>query len=177
MKHFNQAFRFLLLMTLLTGFIYPGVVTGFAKVFFPHQRSGSLVKNEQGKLIGSELIAQDFKAEQYFHPRPSAVDYNPTSSGASNLGPTSKVLLEKVVERKNSGATDELLFASGSGLDPHISPKAAMNQATRVAKARNMGEKQVYDMVQSHIEGRQLGFLGEERVNVLKLNLALDHTH
>ncbi len=177
MKHFNHAFRFLMVMTMLTGFLYPGFITGVAKVFFPHQRGGSLIENAQGNLIGSELIAQDFKDEQYFHPRPSAVDYNPISSGASNLGPTSKDLLDKVNERKKLGATDELLFASGSGLDPHITPTSAINQTARVAKARNMSERQVYDMVQSHIEGRQLGFLGEERVNVLKLNLALDQTH
>lgn len=177
MKHFNQSFRFLLLMTIITGFIYPGVITVISKFIFPHQAEGSLISNDQGKIIGSKLIAQNFKGEQYFHPRPSAVDYNPTSSGASNLGPTSKDLLDKVNERKKQGAPDDLLFASGSGLDPHISPKSAMDQLSRVAQARHMDEKQIYDMVQGHIEGRQFGFLGEKRVNVLMLNLALDQAH
>jgi K+-transporting ATPase ATPase C chain len=176
MKHFSPSFRFLLLMTVITGFIYPGLITVISQFIFPYQAEGSLVKNEQGKIIGSELVAQDFKGDQYFHPRPSAVDYNPTSSGASNLGPTSKDLLDKVNERKNQGGTEDLLFASGSGLDPHISPKSAIDQVFRVAQARHMNEKQIYDMVQANIEGRQFGFLGENRVNVLKLNHALDST-
>lgn len=176
MKHFNQAFRFLIVMTILTGFLYPGFITVAAKLFFPYQAEGSLIQNKQGNLIGSELIAQDFKGEQYFHPRPSAIDYNPTYSSGSNLGPTSSDLLAKVNDRKKAGITDDLLFASGSGLDPHISPKAARNQIPQIARARNMSEAQIYDMVQKHTEGRQWGFLGEERVNVLKLNLALDAT-
>ena len=174
MKHLNHSIRFLLLMTLLTGFMYPGVITVVNQLIFPRQSQGMLIKNSKGELIGSELIAQDFKGDQYFHPRPSAIDYNPTSSGGSNFGPTSVDLVAKVNERKAKGAQDDLLFTSGSGLDPDISTKSALDQIARIAHARNMSDAQIYDMVQSHIEGRQLGFLGEERVNVLKLNLALD---
>lgn len=174
MKHWNHSIRFLFVMTLLTGFIYPGLITIVGKVLFSNQASGSLVINDHGQIVGSKLIAQDFKSEKYFYPRPSAVDYNPMSSGATNLGPTSKDLLVKVEERKAKGAKEDLLFASGSGLDPEISPTGAFSQVARVAQARGVSEKEIRDIVASTIDHRQFGFLGEKRVNVLMLNLKLD---
>lgn len=176
MKSWIQSLRFFLWMSLITGLAYPFAMTGLSKLIFPEQSAGSFLKNAKGEIVGSELIAQDFKSDQYFRPRPSAVDYNPASSGASNLGPTSEDLLKKVEDRKVAGAVGGLLFSSGSGLDPHITPEDAQAQIARVAKSRNVNETKIYDIVQQNIEGRQLGFLGEKRVNVLKLNLALDST-
>lgn len=163
MKSLITSIRFMLVMTVLTGLIYPLSMTVISQLLFPEKANGKL-----------ELIAQKFTQEKYFWSRPSAIDYNPMPSGGTNLGPISQDLLAKVNERKAIGATDDLLFASGSGLDPQISPKNAYNQIPRVAKARGVKEETLRDIVRSHIEGRQFGFLGEERVNVLTLNLALD---
>jgi K+-transporting ATPase ATPase C chain len=170
-----KALRMFLLMTILTGVIYPLVITGIAQVAFPWQSHGSLVKNSTGQIIGSSLIAQAFQKPEYFWPRPSAVAYNPESSGGSNLSVTSQDLLKQVEERKRTGFQAEMLWASGSGLDPHISPEAAMSQVSRVAKARGLDEKVVTDFIAAIRENRQLSVFGEERVNVLKLNQALEN--
>lgn len=174
MKNITISIRLLLFMTFVTGFAYPGVVTMIAQAFFHDQADGSLIKNREGIVVGSKLIAQPFNNDKYFWPRPSAIDFNGMGSGGSNLGPTSKELVEKLQERKNKGFADDLLFASASGLDPHISPQAALSQISRVAQTRQMNEDKIRAIVNSHIEGRQLGFLGEQRVNVLTLNIALD---
>jgi K+-transporting ATPase ATPase C chain len=174
MKTLIASIRFMIVMTLLTGFAYPLAMTGIAQVMFPDKANGSIVKNPSGAAIGSSFIAQKFTGTKYFWARPSGFDYNPMPSGGSNLAPISLDLLAKVKERKDQGLSDDLLFASSSGLDPQISPKGAYNQIARVAKARSVNEEVVRAMVAKSIEGRQFGFLGEERVNVLKLNLALD---
>ncbi len=174
MKTWVASVKFLLLMTVLTGFVYPAILTAFGQVAFPFQSKGSLMTSPSGQVIGSALIGQGFKNPKYFWPRPSAGDFNPMPSGGSNLGPTSKDLANKVKERASQGMTDDLLFASASGLDPHISSKAAMSQVTRVASARGVPEDAVRSMVTKFIEDRQFGILGEPRVNVLRLNLALD---
>ncbi len=181
------AARSLMVMTLLTGMIYPLFITLLGKTFFPKQASGSLILHEE-KVMGSELIGQKFESPKYFWPRPSAVDYNPLPSGASNYGATSKDLKTKVEERKEkwtaadstadpTGIPQELLFASGSGLDPHLSPTAVQWQLNRIAQARKLNEQQKSELeklVKSFIEPRSFGFLGEERINVLNLNRALD---
>jgi len=181
------ALKFLLVMTVLTGIIYPLVMTGLAQLSFPSKANGSLIKKD-GKIIGSKLIGQKFDSTIYFWSRPSAIDYNPIPSGASNLGPTSDKLKKQVVERRILFATmntimdttaipKEMLFASASGLDPHISQKAALLQVDRVAKARNFNTMQKQNLVQSVknlTETPQFKVLGEERVNVLILNLELD---
>jgi potassium-transporting ATPase KdpC subunit len=185
----------ILAFTVLAGLIYPLAVTGIAQVLFPAQANGSLLE-VNAKVVGSSLIGQAFKEDRYFHGRPSATvapdpndpskmieaPYNAASSGGSNLGPTSKTLIERVrtdVETQkrrnpNTKVPADLVTASGSGLDPHISPEAAVFQVPRVAKSRNMSENQVRRLVEQHIEGRVLGLLGEPRVNVLALNMALD---
>ncbi|MGE4107714.1 MAG: potassium-transporting ATPase subunit KdpC [Bacteriovoracia bacterium] len=176
MKNILIGIRLLIVFTVLTGVIYPLAVTGIAKALFARQVGGSLIERS-GKAVGSELIGQSFRSEKYFWSRPSAIDYNPMPSGGTNLGPTSKDLQSKVAERKAQGLEYDLLFASASGLDPHISPKAAMLQLERIAKARDLEENHIAELrrlVASFIEGRQFGVLGEPRVNVLKLNLALD---
>ena len=181
------ALKFLLLMTILTGIIYPLLMTGLAQLTFPAKANGSLVKKE-GKVIGSELIGQKFDTSIYFWSRPSAIGYNPIPSGASNYGPTSDTLKKQVIARRilfatKNSITDilaipkEMIFASGSGLDPHISPEAAMLQLARVATARNLDEtklQQVRQLIKNMTEKPQFSLFGEPRINVFDLNLALD---
>jgi K+-transporting ATPase ATPase C chain len=182
----RPALTMLLLLTVLTGLVYPLAVTGLAQVFFPHQANGSLIMRE-GKVIGSRLIGQHFDKPEYFWSRPSATSpfpYNAAASGGSNLGPTNPVLIDAVKARVAAlRAADpgndlpipvDLVTASGSGLDPHISPAAALYQANRVARTRGLDEPTLLKLVAQHTEERQFGVLGEPRVNVLQLNLALD---
>jgi K+-transporting ATPase ATPase C chain len=176
MKTTIQSLRIYIVLTLLTGIIYPLAMTGVAQILFPKQANGSRVV-EQNQLIGSDLIAQKFESPKYFWPRPSSADYATVASGASNKGPTAADLKKSIDERRQkfgADATVDLLTASGSGLDPHISPEAARSQIARVAAARNMSIQQVTALVDQTIEEPQLGFLGEPRVNVLRLNRALD---
>lgn len=186
-----SALRALGMLTLLTGIVYPLAITGIAQVAFPEQANGSLVEVD-GVVVGSALIGQQMDDPRYFWGRPSAVDYmqgsgleNPGSSGATNAGATNETLDAQVAERRTLLAEannltqtatipDDLLFASGSGLDPHISPEAARLQIDRVATARNLTVAQVAALVEQYVEAPQLGILGEPRVNVLRLNLALD---
>jgi potassium-transporting ATPase KdpC subunit len=181
------ALKFLLAMTILTGVLYPLLMTGLAQLAFPHKANGSLIiKN--GKIIGSELIGQKFDSSIYFWSRPSAIGYNPIPSGASNYGPTSDTLKKLVAARrilfaKMNSLSDplstpkEMVFASGSGLDPHISPEAALKQVDRVALARhfnNIQKEILLDKIKEMTEGPQFLYLGESRINVLMLNLELD---
>jgi K+-transporting ATPase ATPase C chain len=188
MTHLRPALVSLVLLTVITGVIYPLVVTGIAKVAFPWQADGSLIVKD-GKVVGSALIGQPFDDPKYFWGRPSATSphpYNAAASSGSNQGPTNPALIKAVQDRVDAlRAADpgntahvpvDLVTASGSGLDPHISPAAALYQVRRVAKVRGLDEAKVRDLVSRHTEGRQLGFLGEPRVNVLALNLALDGT-
>lgn len=181
------ALKFLLVMTVLTGIIYPFFMTGVAQFIFPAKANGSLVM-KNGKIAGSELIGQKFDSSIYFWSRPSVIDYNPLPSGASNLGPTSEKLKGQVAERSKLFATNnsitltsaipkEMIFASASGLDPHISPEAALLQLNRVAKARNLNELQkqkVQQLIKTKTEGPEFYLFGEPRINVFELNLALD---
>ena len=184
--HLRTATMMLLSLTILTGLIYPLVVTGIAQVVFPRQANGSLIMKD-GKPTGSTLIGQPFDDPKYFWGRPSATGpfpYNAGASSGSNLGPTSPELLKAVAGRaetlkrsdpdQNAPVPVDLVTASGSGLDPHITPAAALHQTPRVAKARGMDESAVRRMVERHVEGRTLDVFGEPRVNVLLLNLALD---
>jgi K+-transporting ATPase ATPase C chain len=179
--------RILLVMIILTGISYPLFITGVSQLIFPANANGSLLIKD-GKIAGSELIGQKFDSSIYFWSRPSAIDYNPVPSGASNLGPTSDILNKKVVERRILFATKnlitnktvipkEMIFASGSGLDPHISPEAALLQVNRITKARNLDDlhkNQLIALVNSLIEHPQFALLGESRINVLQLNLITD---
>jgi K+-transporting ATPase ATPase C chain len=177
--------RMTLVMTVLTGLIYPGVVTGLCQMLFPNQANGSL-ETRDGKIIGSTLIGQNFTKPEYFQPRPSAAGngYDATSSTGSNLGPTSQKLVDRIkasadkFHQDNPGFTGtipaDLLTASGSGLDPHLSPESADAQVGRIAKARGANPDDIRTLIIQRTESRDLGFLGEPRVNVLKLNEALD---
>ncbi|MEP7218187.1 MAG: potassium-transporting ATPase subunit KdpC [Bacteroidota bacterium] len=177
----RPAIVMILLMTVLTGMIYPAVVTGIAQGLFPHRANGSLIV-ENGHVVGSELIGQNFARPEYFHPRPSAAGYDATASGGSNLGPASRLLvarvdsLSKALHGENPGAPVpvDLVTTSASGLDPDITPAAAEFQAPRVAAARKLSLERVRELIVANTESRQLGILGEPRVNVLLLNRALD---
>ena len=176
MKTILQSFRIYVVITLVTGIIYPLAMTGVAQLLFPKQANGSRI-TEQNKLVGSDLIAQKFENPKYFWPRPSAADYATVASGASNKGPTAADLKKSIDERRQKFGADapvDLLTASGSGLDPHISPEAARSQIARVATARDVSIQKVSTLVDQTVEQPQLGFLGEPRVNVLLLNRALD---
>jgi len=194
-KEIRPAIVLVVALTLITGLLYPLAMTGIAGTIFPSQAQGSLIEQD-GKVIGSALIGQEFTSDRYFHGRPSATTapdpndatktvpapYNAANSGGSNLGPTNKALVERVqgdvekLKQENPSASVpiDLVTTSGSGLDPHISPEAALFQVPRVAKARNMPEDRLRQLVDEHTEGRTLGLFGEPRVNVLALNLALD---
>jgi len=195
LKEIRPAIVFVVALTVITGLLYPFAMTGIAGVVFPYHAQGSLIERD-GKVVGSALIGQDFTSAGYFHGRPSATvapdpndstktvpaPYNAANSGGSNLGPTNKALIDRVqgdvekLQQENPSAQVpiDLVTTSGSGLDPDISPAAALFQVPRVAKARNMPEDRVRQLVDEHVEGRTLGFLGEPRINVLALNLALD---
>jgi len=181
------ALRMTVLTLLVTGVAYPLALTGVARLAFPHAASGSLISVD-GRVVGSELVGQGFTSDRYFHPRPSAAGvggYDAASSSASNLGPTSRALIDTVADRvgevlaNEQGARDgrvpvDLVTASGSGLDPDISPDAALLQVPRVARTRGIDEVEVRSLVEEHTNWRQFGLLGEPRVNVLAVNLALD---
>jgi K+-transporting ATPase ATPase C chain len=185
-KQLLVGLRMTLALTVVTGLLYPLVVTGISQMLFPKQANGSLIV-KKGRVVGSALIGQNFARPEYFQPRPSAAGndgYDPTSSGGSNFGPTSQKLIDRVKTsvaqfRKDnpdfSGPIPaDLVTASGSGLDPHLSPASIEAQIPRVAAARGIGQEQLRLLAAEFTEGRELGFLGEPRVNVLRLNLALD---
>ncbi len=176
-----------LLLCVITGLVYPGMVTGLAQLLFPRQANGSLVSAGTGQVIGSALIGQPFARAEYFHPRPSAAGsgYDGTASGGTNKGPTDTKLADTLIAPAVDSAVkldggvkgripSDLVTASGSGLDPHISPASALLQVPRVARARGLDSAAVRALVERHVESRQFDFFGEARVNVLKLNLALD---
>ncbi|HEY1748375.1 MAG TPA: K(+)-transporting ATPase subunit C [Xanthobacteraceae bacterium] len=194
-REIRPAVVVLVALTVITGLVYPLAITGIAELIFPFQAQGSLIERN-GHVIGSALIGQNFTSDKYFHGRPSATTtadpndatmtvaapYNAVSSGGSNLGPSNKALIDRVKDeieklKRENPATSvpaDLVTTSASGLDPEISPEAALFQAPRVAKARNLTENRVRQLVADHVEDRFIGVLGEPRVNVLKLNLALD---
>jgi K+-transporting ATPase ATPase C chain len=181
----STSIRFTLLVTLLFGIAYPLVVTGIAGALFPHKAAGSLIL-KNGQVIGSELLAQSFTADRYFHPRPSAAGngYDATSSGGSNLAQSNAKLVQRIqgdidklaAENPGHPVPIDAVTTSGSGLDPDITPDNAYFQAPRIAKARGLSQEQVSRIIQQHTTGRTFGLLGEPRVNVLELNLALDQT-
>ena len=195
MKHIRPAIVMIVAMTVITGIIYPLLMTGIAQAVFPYQANGSLIEKD-GKVIGSALIGQNFASDKYFHGRPSAttepdpkdptktvpVPYAADNSGGSNLGPTSKALVDRVKDdaaklaeqNPNTPIPSDLVTTSASGLDPDITPAGALFQVPRVAKARGLAEDKIRQLVQDHITGRLLGIIGEPHVNVLQLNLALD---
>jgi potassium-transporting ATPase KdpC subunit len=195
LKEVRPAIIMVILLTLITGLVYPLAMTGVAGVIFPYQAQGSLIEKD-GKVVGSALIGQIFTNDKYFHGRPSATNapdpkdptktvdapYNATNSMGSNLGPTNKALIDRIkgqveeLKKENASVSVpmDMVTTSGSGLDPHISPEAAYFQVPRVAKARGLPEARVRTLVDGQIEGRTFGLLGEPRVNVLDLNLALD---
>ncbi|MGZ5849846.1 MAG: K(+)-transporting ATPase subunit C [Methyloceanibacter sp.] len=195
LREIRPAIVLIVALTLITGLVYPLVMTGIAGVLFPYQAQGSLIE-KNGKVVGSALIGQNFATDVYFHGRPSATTgpdpsdpsktvaapYNASNSSGSNLGPTNKALIDRVkgdvaklkAENPSAQVPIDLVTTSGSGLDPDISPEGAYFQVPRVAKARNMAENALRDLIAEHIEGRTLGLFGEPRVNVLALNLALD---
>jgi K+-transporting ATPase ATPase C chain len=195
LQQIRPAIVLVIALTVITGLAYPLAMTGIAGILFPNQAQGSLIERD-GKVVGSALIGQEFTSEGYFHGRPSATTapdpqdstktvpapYNAANSGGSNLGPTNKALVERVQgdleklkeENPSAQVPTDLVTTSGSGLDPHISPEAALFQVPRIAKARNLPEDRVRQLVQEYTQGRFLGLLGEQRVNVLELNLALD---
>jgi len=186
-KHFVTAILMTVVTTVLLGIVYPFVVWGLAQVIFPKQANGSLI-TANGKIMGSHMIGQPFSSPGYFRSRPSAAGnagYDAGNSSGSNLGPTNKMLIDRMnadiekAQAENPGVPVpmDLVTTSGSGLDPHISPEAAAFQVPRVSRERKMNEADVRALVEKHTEGRQLGFLGEARVNVLELNLDLDVTH
>ncbi len=179
----RTAIRFTIVTAVLCGIVYPLVVTGIARVLFPRQAAGSLILKD-GQVAGSELLAQSFTSDRYFHPRPSAAGngYDATSSGGSNLAQSNKTLVARIqgdidkLAKENAGkpVPIDMVTTSGSGLDPDITPDNAYYQAPRVAKARSLSEDAVRKLIDQQTKGRDLGFLGEPRVNVLELNLALD---
>ncbi|MGB0087710.1 MAG: K(+)-transporting ATPase subunit C [Rhodomicrobiaceae bacterium] len=195
LRELRPAITFIIAFTLITGIAYPFLVTGIAQVVFPHQANGSLVVRN-GTVIGSEVMGQNFVSDRYFRSRPSAttgpdpadpsksisVPYNAANTSGSNLGPTSKPLIERIKgdveklkgENPNAEVPTDLVTASGSGLDPDISPEGALFQVPRIAKIRTMPEERIRQLVMEHIEGRVFGIFGEPHVNVLALNLALD---
>src|SRR5450432_2115416 len=195
LKQIRPALLMIVLFTVLTGLVYPLGMTGLGQMLFPHQANGSLIEKD-GKVIGSELLGQNFASAKYFHGRPSAtsepdpkdatktisVPYSADNSSGSNLGPTSKALVDRVkddaaklaAENPNTPIPVDLVTTSASGLDPDITPAAAFFQVPRVAKARGLAEDRVRDLVENHIAGRLLGIIGEPHLNVLQLNLALD---
>ena len=195
LREIRPAIVVLIALTLITGLIYPLAMTGIAQVVFPYQASGSMIERD-GKVVGSELIGQEFISDKYFHSRLSATTapdpkdstktvaapYNAANSSGSNLGPSNKALIDRVqadvakLQTENPGTTvpADLVTTSASGLDPEISPEAALFQVPRIAKARKLPEARVRQLVDDTTEGRFLGLLGEPRVNVLKLNIALD---
>ena len=195
LNQIRPALVILVVLTVLTGLVYPLAMTGIAGVLMPHQAEGSLI-TEDGKVVGSELIGQVFAADRYFHGRPSATTapdpkdatktlpapYNAANSGGSNLGPTNKALIDRVkddtaklqAENPTMPVPQDLVTTSGSGLDPDISPDAALFQIPRVAKARTLPEAELAALVTGLVQGRTLGLIGEPRVNVLALNMALD---
>src|ERR1700733_5479412 len=195
LREIRPAIVVLVALTLITGLAYPLAMTGIAEVLFPRQAQGSLIEQD-GKVIGSALIGQEFESDKYFHGRPSATTapdpndstktvpapYNAANSGGSNLGPSNKALIDRVqgdidaLKKKNPSASIpiDLVTTSASGLDPNISPDAALFQVPRIAKTRNLPEDRVRQLVSDHTEGRLFGLIGEPHVNVLQLNLALD---